>query len=159
MKLKVNDKVLIISGKDKGKTGHITRVIPDRGMIIVDKINIRVRHIKKTSQKAGQRITFEAPLPASKAMLLDPSTGKPTRVGYRTEGGKKVRYAKVSGKTISDAAAPATKAVKAEKPSKAKPASGAAEKSSAKTAAAKTSKAKPASGAAKPAPVAAKKSA
>jgi large subunit ribosomal protein L24 len=103
MKLKLNDKVLVIAGKDKGKTGKIIRVITKQGRIVVEKVNIRTKHIKKTSQQPGQKIRFEAPINASNAMILDPTLNKPTRVGYkRLENGKKERISKLSGASLDN---------------------------------------------------------
>lgn len=101
MKLKKDDTVIIIAGKDKGKTGKIMRIFKKTNKIIVEKINMRKKHIKKTERRAGEIITYEAPLNASNAMLLDPKTNKPTRIGYkRLENGEKIRIAKKSGESI-----------------------------------------------------------
>lgn len=102
MKIHAGDSVLIIAGKDKGKQGTVLRVLSDKNRLIVEGINMRVRHIKKTPQQAGQRITYEASLAASNVMILDPKTKKPTRIGYRLDEklGKKVRFAKVSGEVL-----------------------------------------------------------
>ncbi len=115
MKLHTGDTVLIITGKDKGKTGQILRVLTDKRHVVVQGLNLRTRHVKKTPQSAGQKIRFEASLDVSKVMLLDPKTGKPTRVGYQIDPktGKKVRIAKVSG-------APIVGTAKAKAPKKAK---------------------------------------
>lgn len=106
MKLHTGDTVLVITGKDKGKTGQVIRVLPAKNHVVVQGLNMRVRHIKKTPQSAGQKIKFEASLDASKVMLLDPKSGKPTRIGYQIDAktGKKVRIAKVSGAPIVGAA-------------------------------------------------------
>lgn len=102
MKIHTGDSVLVISGKDKGKQGSVIRVLAEKNRIVVEGINMRVRHIKKTPQQAGQRITYEASLAVSNVMLLDPKTKKPTRVGYRIDPktGKKERFAKVSGEAL-----------------------------------------------------------
>lgn len=101
MKIKVNDEVIVIAGKDKGKKGKVTRTIAKNNKVVVEKVNIRTKHIKKTAQEAGQKIQYEAPIDASNVMILDPKTKKPTRVGYRLlEKGKKERYAKVSGEPL-----------------------------------------------------------
>ncbi len=98
MKLKLNDKVVIISGKDKGKTGKITKILSKKNQIIVEKVNIRTKHIKrKNEQKAGEKIQYEAPIDASNAMLIDPKTNKRTRIGYvKDKSGKKERISKKS---------------------------------------------------------------
>ena len=101
MKIHTGDTVLIITGKDKGKQGTVTKVLSDKNRLIVEGVNMRVRHIKKTAEKAGQRLKYEASLAASNVMLLDPKTKKPTRVGYKMDAkGHKVRYAKVSGEIL-----------------------------------------------------------
>ncbi len=101
MKIKVNDKVLIIAGKYKGKTGKVMRVLKKRNHVVVEKVNIRTRHIKKTATAPGQRLQYEASFNASNVMVLCPKTDKPTRVGYKmTDGGKKIRIAKRSGEPL-----------------------------------------------------------
>jgi len=74
--------------------------MPKENKVIVEGINIATKHMKKQGTTPGQIIQIEKPLDASKVMLVDPQTGKPTRVGIRREEGKKVRFAKVSGKAI-----------------------------------------------------------
>jgi large subunit ribosomal protein L24 len=116
MKLKIQDNVLIIAGKDKGKTGKIIRVIEKHNRIVVEGVGFRVKHIKKTQQKAGEKIRFEGPISASNAMILDPVKNKPSRIGYkRLENGKKERISKLSGASLDNisAAAKTTKAVTA----------------------------------------------
>ncbi len=102
MKLHTGDTVLVITGKDKGKTGQVMRVLPEKNHVVVQGLNMRTRFIKKTVQSAGSMLKFEASLDASKVMLLDPKSGKPTRIGFQIDEktGKKVRIAKVSGATI-----------------------------------------------------------
>lgn len=101
MKLKVNDKVLVIAGKDKGKVGRITRVNAKQKRLVVEGVNMRTKHIKKTQNGPGEKIRFEAPLDSSNVMVLDPKENKPTRVGYRVnENGKKERFAKLSGSSL-----------------------------------------------------------
>ena len=115
MKVHTGDSVLVIAGKDKGKQGTIMHVLETKNRLIIEGINMRVRHIKKTTQQAGQRIKYEASISASNVMLLDPKTKKPTRVGYRIDAkGKKVRFAKVSGEVL-----PIVSTVKAAAPKKA----------------------------------------
>ncbi len=106
MKLHTGDTVLVITGKDKGKTGQVTKVLTEKNHVVVQGLNMRVRHIKKTAQGPGSKIRFEASLDASKVMLLDPKSGKPTRIGYQIDAktGKKVRIALVSGAPIVGAA-------------------------------------------------------
>lgn len=104
MKILKGDTVLVISGKDKGKKGTVLRVLTDRNRLVVAGVNMRTKFMKKTVQSAGSKIQFEAALPAANVMLLDPKSGKPTRVGYKIENGKKVRVAKVSGAVIGKVA-------------------------------------------------------
>lgn len=101
MKIKANDKVLVISGKDKGKVSKVIRVIAKHNQIVVEKVNMRTKHVKKTATQAGQKITFEAPMDVSNVMVMDPKENKPTRVGYRIlENGKKERISKLSGASL-----------------------------------------------------------
>jgi|WetSurMetagenome_2_1015567.scaffolds.fasta_scaffold497622_2 large subunit ribosomal protein L24 len=103
MKLKLNDKILVITGKDKGKTGKIIKVLHKHNRIVVEKINMRTKHIKKTTQAPGQKITFEAPMNASNVMILDPTLHKPTRIGYKKlENGRKERISKLSGASLDN---------------------------------------------------------
>ena len=119
MKIHTGDTVLVISGKDKGKQGSVLRVLAEKNRLIIEGINMRVRHVKKTAQQAGQRIKYEASMSASNVMILDPKTKKPTRIGYKVDPvtGKKVRIAKVSGEVLPVQAT--TKAATAKKVTKA----------------------------------------
>lgn len=103
MKLSKGDTVQVISGKDKGKKGSILRVLMSESRVIVSGINIITRHIKKTAQSEGRKVTYESSIHASKVMILDPKTGKPTRIGYKVDPktGKKERIAKGSGVAIT----------------------------------------------------------
>jgi large subunit ribosomal protein L24 len=100
-KLKKGDKVVVLAGKDKGKQGDITRVLPAEGKAVVSGINIAVRHQRQSPNSQGGRIAVEMPIQLSNLALVDPKSGGPTRVGFRLEDGKKVRYAKKSGETIN----------------------------------------------------------
>jgi large subunit ribosomal protein L24 len=100
-KLKKGDRVVVLAGKDKGKKGEITRVLPAEGKAVVDGINIAVRHQKQSPQSQGGRVAVAMPIQISNLALADPKSGEPTRVGFRFEDGKKVRYAKKSGETIN----------------------------------------------------------
>ncbi|MGJ3647046.1 50S ribosomal protein L24 [Sphingomonas sp. GlSt437] len=101
-KIKKGDRVVVLSGKDKGKTGEVTRALPKDGKVVVSGVNVHVRH-KKPSQlnPQGGLERIEAPLPVSKVAIADPKTGKPTRVRFETKDGKKVRVAVKSGETIN----------------------------------------------------------
>lgn len=95
MKIKEGDNVLLIAGKDKGKKGKVMRVLIKQDKIVVEKINIRTKHVKKTASRAGEIIRFEAPVHVSNVMALCPSCAKAVRVGYiKLETGKKQRVCK-----------------------------------------------------------------
>ncbi len=98
-KLKKGDKVIVLAGKDKGKQGEISRVMPKDGKAVVDGINISIRHTKQSAQTQGGRIPTAMPIDLSNLALMD-DNGKATRVGFRMEDGKKVRYAKTTGEAI-----------------------------------------------------------
>lgn len=101
MKIKKNDLVIIIAGKDKGKTGKVLQAFPEKNQLLVEGINMATRHLKARQNVPGGILKSEKAIDASNAMILDPQSKKPSRVGYRFEGEKKVRYAKVSGETLS----------------------------------------------------------
>ena len=101
-KLRKGDKVIVISGKDKSKTGEVTRVMPKDGKALVAGVNSVIRHTKQTQTDQGGRITKEMPIDISNLALVDPKRGGPTRVGFKMVEGKKVRYAKRSGETLND---------------------------------------------------------
>ena len=99
-KLRKGDKVVVLVGKDKGKEGTIEQVMPKDGKALVDGINMVIRHTRQSQQSQGGRIPKPAPLDLSNIALVDPKEGGATRVGFRMEDGKKVRFAKKSGETI-----------------------------------------------------------
>jgi large subunit ribosomal protein L24 len=134
MKLKRGDKVIVIQGRDKGKTSTITAVLPATGQVVVENLNIAKRHTKPSQkQPRGGILEITKPLAASKVMALDPTTGKPARIGYVVKAdGTKERIFKVSpnhegklakAKKADKAAKPAAKAkpTKATKDTKPKP--------------------------------------
>ncbi|MBL6845407.1 MAG: 50S ribosomal protein L24 [Planktomarina sp.] len=98
-KLKKGDKVVVLSGKDKGKQGEISSVNPSAGKAIIDGVNMAVRHTKQSQSDQGGRIPVAMPIQLSNLALVD-TKGKATRVGFRDEEGKKVRYAKSTGETV-----------------------------------------------------------
>ncbi len=100
MKIHSNDQVVVTSGKDKGKKAKVLRVNTKDNSIVVEGVNIVIRHMKRQGSTPGQKVTFEKPINASNVMLLDPKSGEPTRVGYQIQDGKKVRVAKKSGTTL-----------------------------------------------------------
>jgi large subunit ribosomal protein L24 len=100
-KIRKGDKVVVITGKDKGKQGEIVRMIPDESRAVVRGINMVRRHTRQTAAQDGGIISKEMPIQISNLALRDPKDGKPTRVSYKTlADGKKVRIAKRSGETI-----------------------------------------------------------
>ncbi|MEM9370202.1 MAG: 50S ribosomal protein L24 [Pseudomonadota bacterium] len=99
-KLKKGDRVVVIAGRDKGKEGEITQVMPAENRALVSGVNIVIRHQRQTQNAQGGRIPKEAPIQLSNLALVDPKDGGPTRVGFRMEDGKKVRFAKKSGETL-----------------------------------------------------------
>ena len=101
MKLKTGDKIVVITGKDKGKEGKITKILRKQNKVVVEKVNMRTKHIKKSQNRPGEKVVFEAPMNASNVMLVCPDTGKRTRIGYRKlENGKKERFSKKSNKSL-----------------------------------------------------------
>jgi large subunit ribosomal protein L24 len=101
LKIRRGDTVKVISGREKGKTGEVERVIPRENRVVVSGVNIRTRHARPSQNNQQGLYTFEAPLHVSNVMLVDPDSGEPTRVGYRfTDSGQKIRVAKRSGKDI-----------------------------------------------------------
>lgn len=116
MKIRTGDTVLVIAGKEKGKSGRVMRVITANGRVIVEGLNMRTKHIRRTPQQAGQKVKFEGAMSISNVMLVDPKTKKPTRVGYVKDPktGRKDRIAKASKEVIKGAATAApSKAAKA----------------------------------------------
>ena len=100
-KIKKGDKVVILSGKDKGKQGEVTKAFPKDGKVIVAGVNIATRHRKPTqANPQGGLEKIEAPMHVSKVALQDPKTGKPTRVRFEVRDGEKVRVAARSGEKI-----------------------------------------------------------
>lgn len=101
-KLRKGDKVIVLSGKDKSKTGEITQIITKKSKALVSGVNNAIRHTKQTQSSQGGRLTKEMPIHLSNVALVDPKDGGATRVGFKFVDGKKVRYAKKSGETIND---------------------------------------------------------
>lgn len=101
MKLKIGDEVQILTGKDKGKKGKITKLFRNSNKITVEKINLLTKHIKKTAQRPGEKLRFEFPIQASNAILVCPKCKKATRAGYKKlETGKKERICKKCGESV-----------------------------------------------------------
>jgi large subunit ribosomal protein L24 len=100
-KIKKGDKVVVLTGRDKGRTGEIVKMMPKDDKAVVRGVNLVRRHQKQSAQTEAGIITKEAPIHVSNLALADPKDGKPTRVGFRVqEDGKKVRVAKRSGEVI-----------------------------------------------------------
>lgn len=101
MKIKKGDTVVVIAGKHKGKTGTIMRTMPKSDRVVIEGVNKVTRHVRKTKDRAGQKIEFEAPIHASNVMLVDPKTKKRSRIGYdKNDKGKKSRISKKSKSVI-----------------------------------------------------------
>ncbi len=101
-KIRKGDTVVVLSGKDKGKTGEVVRAMPKDGKVIVSGVNVAVRHRKPTqASPQGGLERREAPLHISKVAVADPKGGKPTRVRFEVRDGKKVRIAAKSGELIN----------------------------------------------------------
>ena len=98
-KLRKGDNVIVLAGKDKGKKGEITRVMPQDNKAVVSGVNVAIRHTRQSQSSQGGRIAKEMPIDLSNLALLD-KEGKATRVGFRIEGETKVRYAKTTGEAI-----------------------------------------------------------
>ncbi|EET46206.1 50S ribosomal protein L24 [Thalassobium sp. R2A62] len=98
-KLKKGDTVVVLTGKDKGKQGTISSVNPSAGKAVVDGLNIAIRHTKQSQTSQGGRIPQAMPIALSNLAIVD-ANGKATRVGFKTDGDKKVRYAKTTGDVI-----------------------------------------------------------
>ena len=101
-KIKKGDRVVVLSGKDKGKHGEVTKSFPSEGKVVVSGVNIVTRHRKpsQTNPQGGLE-RAEAPLHVSKVAIEDPKTGRPTRVRFEERDGKKVRVAARSGELIN----------------------------------------------------------
>ena len=101
MNFKTGDKVVVISGKDKGKQGKITHVLRSENRVVVEGVNIVKKHVKGNGQTPGSINEVEAPINASNVMILDPKTNKPTRIGHSVnKDGKKIRVTKKSNSSL-----------------------------------------------------------
>jgi large subunit ribosomal protein L24 len=100
-KIKKGDKVVVMTGRSKGRVGEVIQVFPDENRALVRGVNMVRRHQRQTASQEGGVITKETPINLSNVAIADPKDGKPTRVGFKVlEGGKKVRVAKRSGEQI-----------------------------------------------------------
>ena len=100
MKIKKGDQVVILSGDDKGKNGEVVKAMPKEGKVVVQGVNLVKRHTKPSQTTPGGIVTKEAPINVSNVALVDPKSGKATKVGYKAVNGKKVRVARKSGEVI-----------------------------------------------------------
>lgn len=101
MKLKLNDQVQVISGKEKGKKGRIIKLDRKKNKVAVEKLNIRTKHVRKSKEKAGEIIHFEGQMSVSNVMIVCPNCSKPTRIAYKILAtGKKQRICKKCKESI-----------------------------------------------------------
>ena len=100
MKIKKGDKVVILSGDDKGKSGEVVKAMPKESKVVVAGVNLVKRHTKPSQTTPGGIVTKEAPIHVSNVALVDAKSGKATKVGYKVVDGKKVRIARKSGEVI-----------------------------------------------------------
>ncbi|SFG36781.1 large subunit ribosomal protein L24 [Palleronia marisminoris] len=98
-KLRKGDKVIVLAGKDKGKQGEIQTVLPAKGKAVVEGVNVAIRHVRQSQTSQGGRTPKAMPIDLSNLALID-ANGKATRIGFREEDGKKVRFAKTTGDAI-----------------------------------------------------------
>jgi large subunit ribosomal protein L24 len=101
-RIRKGDRVIVISGEDKGKQGKVVRVVPERNMVLVEGVNLVKKHLAATPQRPGGILEVEALLPASKVMPVDPETGKRTRVRTQVKDGKKIRVAKSGAEIVGE---------------------------------------------------------
>ncbi|WP_029009710.1 50S ribosomal protein L24 [Azospirillum halopraeferens] len=100
-KIKTKDRVIVLTGRDKGKTGEVVKVLPKENRVIVQGVNIVKKHVRPSARSEGGIVEIEAPIDASNVAHIDPKDQKPTRVGFKIlEDGRKVRVAKRSGEII-----------------------------------------------------------
>ena len=100
MKIRKGDQVIVITGRDKGKTGSVLHVIPSAQRVVVQGVNVVKRHTRPGAGQTGGIVEKELPIHASNLAHIDPKDNKPTRVGFKLVDGRKVRYAKRSGEMI-----------------------------------------------------------
>jgi large subunit ribosomal protein L24 len=104
MKIRKGDQVVVVSGSDKGTVGEVIRVIPDESRVVVQGVNLRIKHQAQTQSRGktvpAGRMEFEAPIQVSNVMLVDPKDGKPTRVRIERQDGKAIRISKRTGTAI-----------------------------------------------------------
>lgn len=101
-KIKKGDTVTITTGKDKGQTGKVIKVLPQEDQVVVENLNLYTRHLKANANQAGQKTKLPRPLPTSNVMLVCPACKKPTRVGFDASQKPKVRICKKCGQAIKN---------------------------------------------------------
>ena len=100
LKVKKGDKVVVITGRDKGKSGEILKVLREENRVIVQGVNLAQRHQKQSMSQEGGIVRKELTIHVSNVALIDPKTDKPTRIGYKMDGERKVRIARRSGEAL-----------------------------------------------------------
>lgn len=101
MKIKKGDKILIVKGKDRGKSGKIARALPNKLMVVIEGLNLRKKTIKpKRAGEKGRIVSVAWPMRVENVMIVCDACNKPTRVGYRSDGKKKIRYCKKCKATV-----------------------------------------------------------
>lgn len=100
MKIKKDDLVLVITGKDKGKTGKVLKAMPKENRVIVEGINVQTKHQKQTRNERAEIKHVEGPIDASNVMFYDKKAAAPVKIGYKVVNGKKVRVSKKTGAAI-----------------------------------------------------------
>ena len=100
MRIKKGDTVIVLTGKDKGKTGKVLKAMPKEGRVIVEGVNVQTKHQKQTQKEAAEIKHQEGPVNVSNVMYYDTKNKTASRIGYKVEDGKKVRIAKKTGAVI-----------------------------------------------------------
>ena len=100
MRIKKDDTVIVITGKDKGRTGKVLRAIPDENRVVVEGVNIQTKHQKQTRTLQAEIRHIEGPIDASNVMYYDTKAKAPVKIGYKVEDGRKVRVNRKTGKAI-----------------------------------------------------------
>ena len=101
LKIKKGDNVIVLTGRDKGKTGTVMKVMPKESRVVVQVVNVVKRHTRPAAGQQGGIVEKEATIHVSNVSLIDPTTSKPTRVGFKmVDGGRKVRVARRSGEVL-----------------------------------------------------------
>jgi large subunit ribosomal protein L24 len=103
-KIKTNDTVLVLTGKDAGKKGKVTQVFPRQGLVVVEGVNQMTKNVRaRRENEKGQRIEFNGPIKLSNVIFIDPKTGKPSRLGASMIDGKKVRRSVKTNEPVATA--------------------------------------------------------